>query len=796
MCAFSPVGSDFFVFTTAVFLVKLGMVLFFRLLGLLSPNDVLGTGLAAIVILILLLHTGYAIGYADIKPWWVWIYWINPLQYGLTGMTLAEFHSNSYSGLKDPTDPMSGTWGDYYLTLRKLSTDQGRMWGSFLFLLGFPFVIFFLNYLALAYIRWPDPNPTPPPPPADSLSLPDRQQGFPTDVEQPVAETPLPIQPCTLAWNAVTYRPAVRGKKGKLGSQLLSDVSGFARPGELTLIIGENGCGKTLLLEVLGGRRTLGSIEGAVLLNGRPVEATVRRQVVGLASQAVCHSLQSTVAEALEWSAALCLPKEVSHEVKQLHINRLAELFDLSGMAKYQIAKLTPQSLAVVTLAVELAANPSVILIDELTTGLDWATMQRLLPALQAMRQDGRALVLTAHQPPERLLALVDMVMVLHQGRVVCWGDATFGCAEVVDFLHSIPEVPRFHPEHNAAHWMLTIFRNKQLDLAQEYSRSELCTVNTRRLEAASSGADAAPPALVGDRQYQVSLPWQFALLLRKWGRIHWRCRAYNWSRLVASVMLGLVVGSSFWQIHVRDQQSAFSLVSVQYLSLVFMAFTFMNTVQGLVARERSVFYCDKARHMYSPWVLNGVMALWEALYVSFFCLLCVLIFYPMVKLNPDGGIIVFWYWNFALYILFATYFGLFCGLFMPMQELVLVLMGILTTLFSLMTGYLLPRMQIPWWWRWVHYGVPLPYSFQIATSIQLYCAAADADVHAPGDCATFPTISNGTAIQYPLWVAVRDRFYLSYADRWMYLGIIFAFLGIVHLLTGYVLVRVDHGKR
>lgn len=41
------------------------------------------------------------------------------------------------------------------------------------------------------------------------------------------------------------------------------------------------------------------------------------------------------------------------------------------------------------------------------------------------------------------------------------------------------------------------------------------------------------------------------------------------------------------------------------------------------------------------------------------------------------------------------------------------------------MTGYLLPRLAIPWWWRWLHYGVPLPYTFQIATSVQLYCAAA-----------------------------------------------------------------------
>eukprot|EP00667_Euglena_gracilis_P000273 EG_transcript_273 len=797
MCAFSPVGSDFFVFTCVVFLVKLGMVAFFRLLGLMSPTDVLGTGLAAIAILLLLLHTGYAIGLEDIKPWWVWVYWINPLQYGLTAMTLAEFHSNSYTGLKDPADPSAGTWGNYYLTLRKLSTDQGRMWSSFVFLVGFPFVIFVLNCLALAYVRWPDPTPTPPPPAAPLPAVMELQPDLPGDEEQPAGEeAPLPVEPCTVAWRGVTYRPAVPGKKGKLGPQLLSDISGFARPGELTLIIGENGSGKTLLLEVIGGRRTLGSVEGAVLLNGRPADAALRRRVVGLASRATCHSLQTTVGEALKWSASLCLPREVAPSVKHAHIERLAALFGLASISGYQIGSLAPALLAVVTLAVELAANPAVVLLDGLTTGLDWAALQRLLPALRALRQDGRALVLAAHQPSRDLLALVDTLVVLRGGRVMCCGDATFGCAEVIDFLHTIPEVPRYQPEQNPVHWILSLFRNKELDVAEEYEHSELCAANTRRLEAAASDADVAPPPAAGPHKYQTSLPMQFALLLRKWGRLHWRCHAYNWSRVVTSVILGLVIGSSFWRIHVRDQQSAFSLVSVQYLSLVFMAFTFMNTVQGVVARERSVYYCDKARHMYSPWILNGVMALWEALYVCFNCLLCVVIFYPMVGLNSDGGIIVFWYWNFALYILFATYFGLFCGLFMPLQDLVLVLMGVLTTLFSLMTGYLLPRLQIPWWWRWVHYGVPLPYTFQIATSIQLFCEAADKDWHTPGDCATFPLVSNGHTIQYPLWPAVRDRFYLTYSDRWMYLGIIFAFLGIVHLLTGLVLAKVDHGKR
>eukprot|EP00667_Euglena_gracilis_P002184 EG_transcript_2185 len=380
MCAFSPVVSDFFVFTSGVFLVKVGMVAFFRLLGLLSPNDVFGTGTATIILLLLLIHTGYAVALANVKPWWLWMYWVSPLQYGLTAMTLNEFHSNHYSGLQDPTEPSAGTWGNYYLALRGLSTDQERLWTCFIFLLGFPVAIFILTCLALAYVRWPDPAPIPPQP-ACSVPAEEVQPDLPRDEEQPGLEAPLPVAPCTLAWRGVTYRPA--GKKGKAGPQLLSDISGCTSAGNLTLIVGKNGSGKTLLLEVIGGRRTLGSVEGAVLLNGRPVEAAVRQRVVGLASRATCHSLQTTVGEALQWSAALCLPRSIPKAAKQAHIRRLVALFGLADIAAYQIGELAPQSLAVATVAVELAANPSVLLLDDVTTGLDWAAMQRLLPALR-----------------------------------------------------------------------------------------------------------------------------------------------------------------------------------------------------------------------------------------------------------------------------------------------------------------------------------------------------------------------------------------------------------------------------
>lgn len=51
---------------------------------------------------------------------------------------------------------------------------------------------------------------------------------------------------------------------------LLAGVSGYARPGTLTALMGSSGAGKTTLLDVLAGRKTMGRITGEILLNGYP----------------------------------------------------------------------------------------------------------------------------------------------------------------------------------------------------------------------------------------------------------------------------------------------------------------------------------------------------------------------------------------------------------------------------------------------------------------------------------------------------------------------------------------------
>lgn len=59
---------------------------------------------------------------------------------------------------------------------------------------------------------------------------------------------------------------------------LLSNVSGFAKPGSMTALMGSSGAGKTTLLDVLAGRKTTGRILGDIHINGYPkVQETFAR---------------------------------------------------------------------------------------------------------------------------------------------------------------------------------------------------------------------------------------------------------------------------------------------------------------------------------------------------------------------------------------------------------------------------------------------------------------------------------------------------------------------------------------
>ena len=220
-----------------------------QVVGVLAPNDIVGQAGAATLLLVLMLQNGYIVAAADVQPPWRWAYWLNPLQHGLTSLALIEFHSARYAQPRDAANAGLGTVGDYFLALKKMPTDDHRLATGCLFNAGWYLLMTALHSLVLVYLRWHERFPAPPRPAPDGPGI----------VVTPA--TPMPFRPCTLAWAGVCCDVAAPGARGGAGLRVLSHVSGFARPGTLTALMGSSGAGKTTLLDVLAGRKTTGRVE-------------------------------------------------------------------------------------------------------------------------------------------------------------------------------------------------------------------------------------------------------------------------------------------------------------------------------------------------------------------------------------------------------------------------------------------------------------------------------------------------------------------------------------------------------
>eukprot|EP00667_Euglena_gracilis_P001821 EG_transcript_1821 len=386
MAGLSPTASDFLLFMLAILLLKLAMGALFRFVAVIAPSQAMAQSLGVIVILVFILHAGYFMAYPDMKKWWIWAYWANPLQHTFTSLALIEFRSSQYSGLRDPAHPSKGTWGDYYLDIKKLPMDQSRLYMGFIFnacwFVGFAV----LNSLALTFVRWPNPFPPEPPTP-------------PEEAEAPKAAE-VPFTPCTLAWDHVCYDvddPGQKGSAGKLALRLLNEVSGFAKPSTMTALMGSSGAGKTTLLDVLAGRKNTGRVTGGILLNGQLTDPIAFSRCSGYVEQVDIHSPSATVAEALRFSALLRLPHGVPAADKEAHAWQVLRQLNLHVIANCLIGSgpsgLSVEQIKRVTIGVEMAANPAVLFLDEPTSGLDSMAADAVIDALKVVTASGRTLI-------------------------------------------------------------------------------------------------------------------------------------------------------------------------------------------------------------------------------------------------------------------------------------------------------------------------------------------------------------------------------------------------------------------
>ncbi|CAN7979657.1 unnamed protein product [Ixodes pacificus] len=218
------------------------------------------------------------------------------------------------------------------------------------------------------------------------------------------------IDGISVEWKNLTFHTKI----GKERKSLVSNLSGVARPGTLTAIMGSSGAGKTTLLNILTGFYD-DSYEGEVQVNGYVRD----RQLFNRQS---CYVMQEdrllpvlTVQEALAMSVGLRLPTLTEREKANV-VQRSVREWGLIECCHTRTENLSGGEKKRLAIAQELVSNPAVIFLDEPTSGLDNVSSLMCVQVLKGLARKGHTVVCSLQAPSAKLFSHFDMLYMLSEG--------------------------------------------------------------------------------------------------------------------------------------------------------------------------------------------------------------------------------------------------------------------------------------------------------------------------------------------------------------------------------------------
>jgi ABC-type multidrug transport system ATPase subunit len=198
---------------------------------------------------------------------------------------------------------------------------------------------------------------------------------------------------------------------------ILNDVSVRVEAGEFVGLLGPSGSGKTTLLETLGGVRR--ATEGDVRYDDMPVDCFLRqnRAQCGFVPQDDIVHTELKVAQAVRFSARMRLPAHVSDLMIDDAVQRALEGLSLEERTEVGISRLSGGQRKRVSIATEVISRPSILFLDEPSSGLDPATESRLMEQLRDLASLGCTVLCTTHVMEN--VHLFDRLLVVCAGRLV-----------------------------------------------------------------------------------------------------------------------------------------------------------------------------------------------------------------------------------------------------------------------------------------------------------------------------------------------------------------------------------------
>lgn len=196
-------------------------------------------------------------------------------------------------------------------------------------------------------------------------------------------------------------------------TQAVRDVSLRVEQGECLGVLGANGAGKTTTVEMIAGLRRPSGGRVRVLGLDPQADRARLRQVLGVQLQ------EPQLHSSLQVRELIRLYRSFYPDPRPA--SELLDLVDLGDEHRTRFENLSGGQQQRLSIALALVGRPRVVILDELTTGLDPRARRRMWSTIEGLRAEGTTVVLVSHAM-EEIERLCDHVVLLDAGRVLTAG--------------------------------------------------------------------------------------------------------------------------------------------------------------------------------------------------------------------------------------------------------------------------------------------------------------------------------------------------------------------------------------
>ncbi|EAW08667.1 ABC drug exporter AtrF [Aspergillus clavatus NRRL 1] len=856
-------ASKFFIYFLFVYTTTFSITSLYRMFAALSPTIDDAVRFAGIALNVLVLFVGYVIpkqGLIDGSIWFGWLLYVNPISYSYEAVLANEFSDRvlecapsqlvpqgpgvdpRYQGCALPGSELGQprVSGTRYLE-ESFQFTRSHLWRNFGVVIAFTVLYLIVTVLAAEFLSFVGggggalvfkrSNR------AKKIAAQNNQGNDEEKVSRPGDHAALSrgeaAAPAAndgafnrisssdriFTWSNVEYTvPYGNGTR-----KLLNGVNGYAKPGIMIALMGASGAGKTTLLNTLAQRQKMGVVTGDMLVDGHPLGADFQRGT-GFCEQMDLHDNTATIREALEFSALLRQDRNIPKQEKLDYVDQIVDLLELHDIQDAIIGSLNVEQKKRVTIGVELAAKPSLLLfLDEPTSGLDSQAAFSIVRFLKKLSQAGQAIVCTIHQPSSMLIQQFDMILALNPGgNTFYFGPVGPQGRDVVRYFADRGVV--CPPSKNVAEFILetaakatTTKDGRKVDWNEEWRNSEQ---NRRILDEIEQIREERSkiPVTENNIPYEFAAPTttQTLLLTQRIFKQYWRDPSYYYGKLFVSVIIGIFNGFTFWMLgnsiaSMQDRMfSCFVIILLPPIVLNSIVPKFYMNRALWEARE----YPSRIYGWFAFCTANVVCEIPMAIVSS---VIYWLLWYYPVGFPTDSSTAGYVFLMSMLFFLFQASWGQWICAFAPSFTVISNVLPFFFVMCNLFNGIVRPYRDYPVFWKyWMYYVNPVTWWLRgvissIFPAVQITCAPSETThFHPPPgtSCARYADnfVSNIAAAGYLLNPdASADCQYCPFAngeqymatlnvradDKWRCFGIFLAFVIINWLLVYFFIYTV-----